>query len=80
MRKVLVISTLLLIGIIAPILACSDNYRRTGMCMMEMDMPAETQAPPRVERDTQGVSSPMPWSETKNLSNNEINEIMKKGH
>ena len=67
---------LLLIGIIAPILACSDNSAR-----MTMDTKARVACyamPKQEPSKTDADLLQMPWSENKNLSDRDINDIMNK--
>lgn len=76
MRKVFLISSLVLIGIIAPILACSDNSGKPGISALEAAADAPEVANDHLHQDTGTAAQLIPWSETKNLSSNEINQIL----
>ena len=66
---------LLLIGIIAPILACSDNSTPAAHFHARVACFAKPHAEPmKSEVDL----SQIPWSENKNLSDRDINDIMNK--
>ncbi|HYF32199.1 MAG TPA: hypothetical protein VD993_13845 [Chitinophagaceae bacterium] len=73
MRKVFFTAALLFIGIVAPILACSDNSCKTEAPVLAM--PAEVIG--QEETDTPAIRSQVPWLDNKNLSDKDINDIMK---
>lgn len=73
MRKICLTAALLLIGIVAPILACSDHSGKAGIAGPAMPACVATSEEPRT-----GINPlQMPWSEDKTLSDRDINEIMK---
>ena len=75
MRKAFLTLAFLLIGIIAPILACSDNSARAA----EVKVRHACFAMPKPEPMKSDMDlSQMPWSENKNLSDRDINDIMNK--
>ena len=76
MRKIFLTMALLAIGIVAPILACSDNSARMTVdsTVRVACFAAPKQEPSKTDTDLQQ----MPWSENKNLSDRDINDIMNK--
>ena len=70
MRRLCTTLAVLLIGIITPILACSDNSRKTDMNLLAMPVSLATP-----DYSTATSLAEMPWSENKNLSDRDINKI-----
>ena len=76
MNRIFLTMSLLAIGIIAPILACSDDS-----CISATQVTAKVAcyAMPKEEISKVDASlQQMPWSENKNLSDRDINDIMNK--
>lgn len=71
MRKVCSTIALLLIGIVAPILACSDNSGKPTMNLLTKPVIAAS----TTEDSAQNSLAQMPWTENKNLSDKDINKI-----
>ena len=76
MRKIFLTLALLVIGIVAPILACSDNSAR-----MTIDSKTRVACFAMPKQEPSKIDADLlqnPWSENKNLSDRDINDIMNK--